>query len=151
MFIVLFIVTCTTMTMDVLSSTPIDLGFNNMIDDSCDYWDYLSESTANPNHVANTTSGGMSVLQLNIRGVLGKQNLLKNLLNDVRQKNKVHIVMLVETWVTKNNTHRLQIPGYNFIGYHRECKCGGAVGILVTRNLEYRERKDLSLNVPITT
>ena len=133
---------------DVLSSTPIDLGFNNMTDDSCDYWDYLSESTANPNHVANTTSGGMSVLQLNIRGVLGKQNLHNNLLNDVRQKNKVHIVMLVETWLKKNNTHCLQIPGYNFVGSHRKCKRGGGVGILITRNLEYRERKDLSLNVP---
>ena len=75
------------MIMDVLSSTPIDLGFNNTTDDSCDscdYWDYSSELTADSNHVVGTTSGGLSLLQLNIRGVLGKQNLLKNLLNNVR-------------------------------------------------------------------
>ena len=64
---------------DVLSSTPIDLGFNNTTDHSCDYWDYSSELTADSNH--GTTSGGLSLLQLNICRVLGKQNLLKNLLN----------------------------------------------------------------------
>ena len=86
---------------DVLSGTPIDLGFNNMTDDSCDYWDYLSELTADSNHVVGTTSGSLGLLQLNISGVLGKQNLLKNLLNDVRHKMKVHMVMLVETWLKK--------------------------------------------------
>ena len=115
-------VICTTMVMDVLNSTQIDLGFNNTTDDSCNYWDYLSEPT--PNYVANSMSGGLSVLQLNIRGVLGKQNLLKNLLNDVRYKNKVHIVMLVETWLKKTNTHCLQIPRYHFVGSHRKCKWG---------------------------
>ena len=84
---------------DVLSGTPFDLGFNNTTDDSCDYWDYLSELTADSNHVVGTTSGRLGLLQLNIRGVLGKQNLLKNLLNDVRHKTKVHMVMLVETWL----------------------------------------------------
>ena len=131
---------------DVLSSTPIDLGFNNTTDDSCDYWDYLSEPTTDLNY--GTTPGGLGLLQLNVRGVLGKQNLLKNLLNDVRQKTKVHMVMLVETWLKKNNAHRVQIPGYQFVGSHRKFKRGGGVGILIARNLEYRERKDLSLNVP---
>ena len=145
---VLFTVICTTMIMDVLSSTPTDLGFNNTTDDTCDYWDYSSELTADSNHVVGNTSGELSLLQLNIRGVLGKQNLLKNLLNDVRQKTKVHMVMLVETWLKKNNTHHLQIPGYKFVGSHRKFKRGGGVGILIARNLEYRERKDLSLNAP---
>ena len=133
---------------DVLSSTPIDLGFNGTMDDSCDYWDYSSVPTTDSSHVVGNTSGKLSLLQLNIRGVLSKQNLLKNLLNDVRHKTKVHMVMLVETWLKKNNTHCLQIPGYKFVGSHRKFKHGGGVGILIARNLEYRERKDLSLNVP---
>ena len=58
------------------------------------------------------------------------------------------MVMLVETWLKKNNTHCLQIPGYKFVGSHRKFKHGSGVGILIARNLEYRERKDLSLNVP---
>ena len=48
----------------------------------------------------------------------------------------------------KNNAHRVQIPGYNFVGSNRKFKRGDGVGILIARNLEYRERKDLSLNVP---
>ena len=63
------------MTTDVLSSTPIDLGFNGMTDDSCDYWDYLSILTAESSPVVGNTSGKLSLLQLNIRGVLSKQNL----------------------------------------------------------------------------
>ena len=31
---------------------------------------------------------------------------------------------------------------------HRECKRGGGVGILITNKLQYRERKDLTLNIP---
>ena len=60
----------------------------------------------------------------------------------------VQVIMLAETWLKKNNAKRLNIPGYNFIGFHRKNKWGGGVGILVAQNLEYRQRKDLSLNVP---
>ena len=52
---VLFTVICTTMITDVLSSTPTDLGFNNTTDDTCDYWDYSSELTADSNHVVGNT------------------------------------------------------------------------------------------------
>ena len=40
---------------------------------------------------------------------------------------------------------------YPRVGELHNCSSGGGVGILVTRNLEYRERKDLSLNVPKET
>ena len=57
---------------DVLSSTPIGLGFNDTTDDSCDYWDYSSVLTADSSHVVGMMSGKLSLLQLNIRGVLSK-------------------------------------------------------------------------------
>ena len=63
---------------DMLKDTPIDLGFNDTTDDSCDYWDYSSVLTADSNHVAGTKPDRLSLLQLNIRGVLSKKNLLKN-------------------------------------------------------------------------
>ena len=56
--------------------------------------------------------------------------------------------MLAETWLNKNNVNQVKIPGYSFIGSHRKSKRGGEVGILMFQNLEYRQRKDLSLNVP---
>ena len=56
--------------------------------------------------------------------------------------------MLVETWLTKSNSKRLKIPGYAFVGSHRKHKRGGGVGILIRQDLEYRERPDLSMNIP---
>ena len=48
----------------------------------------------------------------------------------------------------KNTVNRVKIPGYSFVGFHRKYKRGGGVGILVSQKLDYRHRKDLSLNIP---
>ena len=58
----------------------------------------------------------------------------------------VHVVFLVETWLTNRNSKRFKIPGFNFVGSHRKCKQGGGVGILVAQNLEFRERTDLKIS-----
>ena len=120
---------------------PITLGFNNVIEDSCDYCDY-----SNADLVAK--SNGLAILQHNIRGVLGKQDPLKLLLNNIRRDCRVQVIMLAETWLKKNNVKQFKTPGYSFIGSHRKSKHGGGVGILLSQNLKYRQRKDLSLNVP---
>ena len=40
------------------------------------------------------------------------------------------------------------MPGFQFVGSHRECKRGGGVGILISNKLQFRERKDITLNIP---
>ena len=119
----------------------LDLGFNNETVDSCDYLDYsdLTKNKSDKNH--------LTVLQLNICGVLNKQDELKDLLNDIKRDSRVDVVMMVETWLNNNNANRLKIPGYHFFGSHRKHKRGG-VGILISQELECRTRKDLSLNIP---
>ena len=119
----------------------LDLGFNNEIVDSCDYLDY-GELTKDKRDKNNLT-----VLQLNIRGILNKQDKLKTLLDDIKNDSRVDVVMLVETWLNKNNDKRLKIPGYQFFGFHRKQKRGGGVGILVSQELQCRTRKDLCLNL----
>ena len=57
----------------------MDLGFNNEIIDACDYLDY-SDLTKDKSEKNNLT-----VLQLNICGVLNKQDKLKDLLNDIKR------------------------------------------------------------------
>ena len=57
----------------------LDLGFNNDIVDSCDYLDY-GELTSDRSVMNNLT-----VLQLNIRGLLNKQDKLKNLFSDIKK------------------------------------------------------------------
>ena len=56
--------------------------------------------------------------------------------------------MLVETWLNKQNTARVKIPRYQFIGFHRKNKKGGGVDVLISQELQCRMRNDLSLNVP---
>ena len=94
----------------------LDLGFNNDIVDSCDYLDY-GELTGDRSVMDNLT-----VLQLNIRGLLNKQDKLKNLLNDIKNDSRVDVAMLVETWLNKNNSKRVEIPGYQFYDFHRKQK-----------------------------
>ena len=111
----------------------LDLGFNNEIDDSCDYIDY-GELTKVKRDKNNLT-------------VLNKQEKLKALLDNSKNDIRVDVAMLVETWLNKNNDKRLKIPGYQFFGFHRKQKRGGGVGVLVSQRLQSRTRKDLCLNV----
>ena len=120
---------------------PIDLGFNNVIEDLCDYRDYSNIETV-------TNFNGLAILQHNIHGLLGKQDSLRLLLNNIRKDCRVQVILLAETWLNKNSVKRVKIPGYSFIGSHRKSKRGGGVGILISQNLEYRQRKDLSLMYP---
>ena len=134
-------VVCTLMMSDMSHTKTIDLSFNNVIEDSCDYLDYSNIETV-------LNFNGLAILQHNIHGVLGKQDSLKLLLNNIRRDCRVQVIMLAEIWLNKNNVKRVKIPGYSFVRSHRKSKCGGGVGILMSQNLEYRQRKDLSLNVP---
>ena len=94
----------------------LELGFNNEIIDACDYLNY-SELTKDKSDKNNLT-----VLQLNIHGVLNKQDKLKNLLNDILKDSRVVVAVLVETWLNKSSVNRLKIPGYHFFGSHRKHK-----------------------------
>ena len=127
---------------DLSKPDPIDLGFNDVLEDSCNYVD-LSETELYP-----VSPDSLNMIQLNARGVLGKQDQIKLLLKELRKTCNLHAAFLVETWLTNKNTKRFKIPGYNFIGCHRKCKQGGGVGILLAQHLEYRERPDLKLSAP---
>ena len=86
-------VACTIEMTDQSLSEPIDLDFNNDIQDSCDYHDYSNEPIVD--NVPNFS--GLSILQHNICGALGKQHLLKILLNDIKRECRVQVIMLAET------------------------------------------------------
>ena len=106
----------------------LDLGLNNDIVDSCDYLDY--EELTDDRSVKNN----LTVLQLNIRGLLNKQDKLKNLLSDIKNDSRVDVAMLVETWLNKNNSKRVKIPGYQFYGFHRKQKREEVLVFLSARN-----------------
>ena len=120
----------------------VDLGFNDSFVDHCDYLDY---STSTTNHDKRTD---LTILQLNVRGVINKRDRLMDLFKDIRKEHRVDVALLVETWLNKNNAKRFMLPGYCFYGSHRKNKKGGGVGVLIRQDLECRTRKDLSLDVP---
>ena len=130
---------------DLSDTDPIDLGFNNVLVDSCTYVDMTESASCSDN---SNNSNSLNLLQLNSRGVLSKQERIKLLLKELRKDCNIHVVFLVETWLTNKNSKRFKIPGFNFVGSHRKCKQGGGVGILIAQNLEFRERHDLRLSAP---
>ena len=58
------------------------------------------------------------------------------------------MILLAETWLKPSTEHRVKIPGYNLVCSHRKCKRGGGVTILIAKKLQYKERPDLTLNIP---
>ena len=122
----------------------VDLGFNNCIVDTCTYVDYPIKTTLKIAKANNP----FSILQLNIKGILNKQEKLKRLIKDVGSTGMVHAIMLVETWLNKKTEKRVKIPGYKLYCFHKNGKKGGGVGILLSQSLDCRLRDDLSINIP---
>ena len=122
---------------------PIDLGFNGDIEEKCNYLDY-STIDLETDH----DQWKLTVIQLNIRGLLNKQEDLKRLLSEIKRKHTISVILLAETWLKKTTKKQIRISGFQFVGSHRECKRGGGVGILIANKMQYRERKDLTLNIP---
>ena len=81
-------------------------------------------------------------MQLNVRGLLNKQDDLNNLF--AKLKHKVHVIILSETWLTTMNKDRIKMPGYKLISSERVTKKGGGVGFLIDENLIFREIPDVS-------
>ena len=59
---------------------------------------------------------------------------------------QVDIVILAETWLTKDSEQRLCIPGYTYHGIYRQQRKGGGVGFLIRNDLNFKPRLDLHCN-----
>ena len=90
--------------------------------DNCDYCELTDPIDAN--------HGDLLVMQLNIRGLLGKLPDLKNLVNKASHGKKIDIILLCETWQNKNSPP-ISLPGYNCIYKTRKHRMGGGMGIFV--------------------
>ena len=84
--------------------------------DSCSYIDPEDLTRLEP-----TKNSDLSILQLNIRGLLNKQDLLKNLLLPIQPD----ILLLCETWLTNQTENLIDLPGYKCYHKHRKDRIGG--------------------------
>ena len=82
----------------------------------------------------------LSVLHQNIRGLTSKTDLLKDLLYE---NNKINILSLSETFLSKTNTDDIEIGGYEFEYKNRTNAKGGGVGAYIKTGTPYTRREDL--------
>ena len=114
------------------------------------YWELSNDFLGNCDYVETDNceeiqigNNDLSMMQLNIRGLVGKQQDLKYLLSKCTKESKVDIVILVETWLTQESMSRIHMPGYSYVGKSRKTKKGGGVDFLVRNQIAYMPRPDL--------
>ena len=108
--------------------------------DTCDYIDLTEDQ------IWTCTKNDLSVLQINIRGLLNKQNDLLNLANRLTGKTKLDIMILQETWLTQSNKHLVNILGYRHYMQHHTGKKGGGVSLLISNELTSQKCENLCHN-----
>ena len=91
----------------------------------------------------------LACIQWNARGLISKQELLSKFLLECDGNKKIDLIILSETWLTRNNSNRVNIPGYTFVGNNRTSKKGGGVGFLISDMITYNVRKDLHISSDI--
>ena len=112
----------------------------NASTDVCDYLDVDEKISVCDSELA--------ILQLNIRGLYNKVGKLKELLTDSFKGKNPDIILLCETWQSKNSPIPI-IEGYQVIQKYREHRKGGGVAILISENLNHRRRPDLESNTNV--
>ena len=88
-----------------------------------------------------TSLDDLNVMHWNVRGLINKQNLLSDILHRCMGNNLIHIVTLNETWLTRSNTHMIELPDYVYTGKCRTGKKGGGVGFLIHKSVYYRQKE----------
>ena len=91
-------------------------------------------------------SNSLACIQWNIRGLISKQCELSKFLLECGGTKKIDLVILSETWLTRNNSNKVNVPGYSFVGNNRTSKKGGGVGFLISDTISYNVRKDLYIS-----
>ena len=113
---------------------------NTLWNDKCDYVDIEGTTNLNPNNY------NLAVLQLNIRSLLAHQQELKHLLANLSKHNCIiNVMLLCETFLSKNTRNMVNIPGYTHIGNYRTDRKGGGVSILLKNGIPYKRREDLDI------
>ena len=113
---------------------------NTLWNDKCDYVEIEGTTNLNPNNY------NLAVLQLNIRSLLAHQQELKHLLAKLSKHNcKIDVVLLCETFLSKNTLNMVNIPGYTHVGNYRTDRKGGGVSILLKNGIPYKRREDLDV------
>ncbi len=119
---------------------PLDNDYfvREMWNDKCDYYtaDSIIDWEGNRDKLI--------FLQLNICGLVSKQDQLKELLNTLQKRNsRPSILFIQETNMNKFKEKLFRLDGYDCYYKNREIAKGGGVGILIDKKINHRRRPDL--------
>ena len=124
---------------DTLDRTVSFNTYNSELD-ACDY--------VETEKIIRTDSSDLVILQLNVRGLYGKLNSLKTLLDKSTKRKKPDVLLLCETWQSKLSLVP-KLEGYSYLHKYHKHKMGSGVGMFISNRLKYRERPDLELDSEI--
>ena len=116
---------------------PLDLDEldESLWNDKCDYLDLETCINLNPKNY------NLLVLQLNIRSLLVHQLELNQLIQMTEKKNSwIDIILLCETFLTKQTVNMVNVPGFTHIDNYRRHKKGGGVSILIREGILFKCR-----------
>ena len=120
---------------DIANSVAINAHDWDITDDC----DYLYQ-------VKNVDSDDLVIIQINIRGILSKISLLKNLIENSIAGRSPDVIIISETWLTPTSP-TVKIPGYRLVHKCRQDRKGGGVGILVSEHIRFLELQSLTSDV----
>ena len=109
------------------SSSISELDLNVMKD--CAYIDHIEYSELEKKE------GCLSILHLNVRGLINKQSELNKILT-WKGENKVDVALLCKTWLQKETNSQIKFPNYTFFSKVCQKKKGGGVGLLLHDDLK---------------
>mgnify|MGYP002804047169 FL=1 len=124
-----------------LTSNNENLNYSTKI--NCDY--YLPNDFSRLMKTANIANDNIfSITHLNIRSLNNKLNSLKKLLNSLNLP--FQIIGLTETWLNDTNDDSFKLDNYDFVNANRTSRNGGGVGIYITKDMNFKLRRDLNTN-----
>ena len=130
-------VACTLHNMYRLSDAISETDYYNLSSELelplCDYVDVEQLKGLRPH------KSDLSVLQLNIRGLLNKQGRL----NDLMTNCETDVALLCETWLKKDTEALVSLDNYKIYSNPRTSRIGGGVAIVLGKTLRSRPRPDL--------
>ena len=80
---------------------------NNESYDFVDHCDYLEIENITPKTLP---QGNLNILQMNVRGLVSKQNKLQSLIDKLENYSDLHCLLLCETWLTEDTK---KLIGFN--------------------------------------
>ena len=113
-------------------NNTVDLSNLAVYDSTLDHCDYVDVDNR-----LELGDSDLGLLHLNIRGLVGKSDLLKKLSNENFGEHSPDVLLLCETWMSKNSPS-VSFRGYNMYETRRTHKRGGGTCVLIKDTFQSR-------------